>query len=83
MVRWGQALFRAYLFLRSLIYIVGILLGPYGVGLIELRDGCLTPSCCSGADEIVVIVSVFGCGLKIIRPLKLRAWDITVRLIGC
>jgi len=43
------SLFRAYLFPSLLIYlIVGILLGPYGVGLIGARRRCLTPSCCSG-----------------------------------
>lgn len=68
----------------ALIYlVVGILLGPYGFGLVQLRrDGIFNADLLERVTEFVVLVSVFGCGLKIIRPLKLRAWDITVRLIG-
>lgn len=68
----------------ALIYlVVGILLGPYGAGLVQLRrDEVFNAVILERLSEIVVLVSVFGCGLKIIRPLQLGAWDITVRLIG-
>lgn len=68
----------------AVIYlVVGILLGPYGAHLINLRrDGVFNAVLMERLTEIVVLISVFGCGLKIIRPLQLGAWDITVRLIG-
>lgn len=64
----------------ALIYlIVGILLGPYGAGLIQLRPNA---EFLERLSEFVVIVSVFSCGLKMNRPLKLWAWQTTARLIG-
>ncbi|MEH1870832.1 cation:proton antiporter [Nostoc sp.] len=68
----------------ALIYLlVGILLGPYAFGLIQLRrDEVFNAEVLERITELVVIISVFGCGLKIVRPLSLGAWDITVRLIG-
>ncbi|MGI2902675.1 cation:proton antiporter [Tolypothrix sp. VBCCA 56010] len=67
----------------ALIYlVVGILVGPYGLGLIKLRqEGTFNAEILEKITEFVVIVSVFGCGLKIVRPLRLKAWDITTRLI--
>ncbi|MEH2375867.1 cation:proton antiporter [Nostoc sp.] len=67
----------------AIIYlIVGIFLGPYGFGLIQLRrDGVFNAELLKRITELVVLISVFGCGLKIVRPLKLRVWDITTRLI--
>lgn len=67
----------------ALIYlVVGILVGPYGLGLIKLRqEGVFNAEILEKITEFVVIVSVFGCGLKIVRPLRLKAWDITTRLI--
>ena len=64
----------------ALIYlIVGVLLGSYGFGLIEIRPDT---QFLERLTEFVVIISVFGCGLKINRPLKLWAWRSTIRLIG-
>ena len=64
----------------GLIYlVVGILLGSYGFGLIEIRPDA---QFLERLTEFIVIVSVFGCGLKINRPLKLAAWQSTIRLIG-
>lgn len=64
----------------ALIYlIVGIALGPYGVRLIQQRPGA---EFLERFAEFVVIVSLFGCGLRINRPLKLWAWNSTIRLIG-
>ncbi|NMG11540.1 sodium:proton antiporter [Brasilonema sp. UFV-L1] len=67
----------------AIIYlIVGILLGPYGFGLIQLRrDQVFNAEVLERLTEFVVIISVFSCGLKIIRPLNFRTWDITTRLI--
>ncbi|MBW4614495.1 MAG: sodium:proton antiporter [Desmonostoc vinosum HA7617-LM4] len=68
----------------ALIYlVVGIILGPYGFGLIQLRkDNVFNAEILERLTEFVVIISVFNCGLKIVRPLRLKGWDITVRLIG-
>ena len=64
----------------ALIYlVVGVLLGSNGLGLIKIRPDT---QFLERLTEFVVIVSVFGCGLKINRPLKLQAWQSTIRLIG-
>ncbi|HAG79971.1 MAG TPA: sodium:proton antiporter [Cyanobacteria bacterium UBA12227] len=64
----------------ALIYlIVGILLSPYGFHLIQLRPEA---EFLERLTEFVVIVSLFSCGLKMNRPLKVWAWNSTVRLIG-
>ena len=64
----------------ALIYlVVGILLGSYGFNLIKVRPDA---QFLERLTEFVVIVSVFCCGLKINRPLKLWAWQSTIRLIG-
>lgn len=64
----------------AIIYlVVGIALGPYGLKLVQLRPDA---EFLERLTEFVVIVSVFGCGLKMNRPLNLWAWNITVRLIG-
>jgi sodium/hydrogen antiporter len=64
----------------SLIYlVVGVLLGSYGMGLVKIRPDA---EFLQRLSEFVVIVSVFGCGLKMNRPLKLWAWQSTIRLIG-
>lgn len=64
----------------ALIYlVVGIILGPYGLKLIQLKPNA---QFLERVTEFVVIISVFSCGLKMNRPLKLWAWGITARLIG-
>ncbi|MGL5065459.1 MAG: cation:proton antiporter [Microcoleus sp.] len=64
----------------ALIYLlVGIVLGPYGIKLIELRPDA---QFLERLTEFVVIVSLFSCGLKMNRPLQLWAWNSTTRLIG-
>ncbi|PAX53330.1 cation:proton antiporter [Brunnivagina elsteri] len=68
----------------ALIYlVVGIGLGPYGFGIVQLRtSGTFNAEFLERISELVVIISVFSCGLKIVRPLTLRTWDITIRLIA-
>lgn len=64
----------------ALIYLIaGILLGPYGVGIIDLQPDA---EFLERLTEIVVIVSLFACGIKMNRPLNPWAWHSTVRLIG-
>jgi sodium/hydrogen antiporter len=67
-------------FSYALIYlIVGISLGSYGFSLVNVRPDT---QFLEKLSEFVVIVSVFGCGLKMNRPLKLWGWQSTIRLIG-
>jgi sodium/hydrogen antiporter len=64
----------------ALIYLlVGIFLGQYGFGLIKLRPDA---EFLQRLTEFVVIVSVFSCGLKMNRPLTLKAWSSPIRLLG-
>lgn len=64
----------------ALIYLLaGIFLGPYGVGIVDMKPGT---EFLERLTEIVVIVSLFACGIKMNRPPNLRAWHSTVRLIG-
>ncbi|WP_413164907.1 cation:proton antiporter [Capilliphycus salinus ALCB114379] len=64
----------------ALIYLgVGILLSPYGLNLINLRPNA---NFLERLSELVVIISLFSCGLKMNRRLNLTSWNITVRLIA-
>ena len=64
----------------ALIYlVVGVCLGPYGFKLIEIRPEA---EFLEHLAEFVVLISLFSCGLKMKRPLKIRAWNSPVRLIG-
>lgn len=64
----------------ALIYLViGVALGPYGIKLIQIQPDTRF---LERFTELVVIVSLFSCGLKMNRPLRLWAWNSTIRLIG-
>ncbi|MEB3214363.1 MAG: sodium:proton antiporter [Leptolyngbyaceae bacterium] len=64
----------------ALIYLIaGVILGSHGVGWISLRPNA---EFIERLTEMVVIISVFGCGLKMQRPLRLGLWQSTIRLIG-
>ncbi|MCU0569884.1 MAG: sodium:proton antiporter [Oculatellaceae cyanobacterium Prado106] len=64
----------------ALIYLViGIILSPYGFNLIQIRPGT---EFLERATELVVLISLFSCGLKMNRPMRAWAWNSTVRLIG-
>jgi NhaP-type Na+/H+ or K+/H+ antiporter len=64
----------------ALIYLIlGMILGPYGIRLIEIRPDA---NFLERLTEFVVIVSLFSCGLKMNRPLNALAWNSTIRLIG-
>ncbi len=67
-------------FSYALIYlVVGILLGPYGIKLIELRPQA---EVLERLTEFAILISLFGCGLKMNRPFQAWAWNSTARLIG-
>lgn len=64
----------------ALIYlIVGILLSPYGFNLIQMRPEA---EFLERLAELVVLISLFSCGLKMNRALRLVHWNSTLRLIG-
>jgi sodium/hydrogen antiporter len=64
----------------ALIYlVVGFLLSPYGLNLIQVRPGA---AFLERLTESVVLISLFSCGLKMNRPLRAWAWHSTIRLIG-
>ncbi|PSN15260.1 sodium:proton antiporter [filamentous cyanobacterium CCT1] len=64
----------------ALIYlIVGFILSPYGFNLIRARPDA---ELLERLTEMVVLISLFSCGLKMNRPIKAWAWHSTVRLIG-
>ncbi|MEB3216346.1 MAG: sodium:proton antiporter [Nostocales cyanobacterium 94392] len=83
-VTLGSGLISRSAFSYAIVYlIVGIIIGPYGFGLFQLRrDGIFNVELLKRVTEFVVIISVFSCGLKISRPFRLAAWDITIRLIA-
>ncbi|MBD1858286.1 MULTISPECIES: cation:proton antiporter [Leptolyngbya] len=64
----------------ALIYlIVGIVLSPYGFNLIQVRPEA---EFLERVAELVVLISLFSCGLKMNRPMRFFAWRSTTRLIG-
>ena len=64
----------------ALIYLIfGVLLSPYGLNLVQLRPEA---KFLERVTELVVLVSLFSCGLKVNRPLTAWAWNSTIRLIG-
>lgn len=79
-VTLGSGWIKRLPFSFALIYlVVGVLLGSHGLNLVEVKPDA---QFLEKLTEFVVIVSVFGCGLKINRPLKFWAWQSTIRLIG-
>lgn len=64
----------------ALIYlVVGIILGPYGVNLVQLKP---ETEFLERLTEFVVLVSLYNCGLKMNRRLTLSRWNSTIRLLG-
>jgi len=79
-VGWGSEwIMRLPLSYAILYLVMGVVLGPYGIGLIPLQP---SKAFIERFTEFVVIVSLYNCGLKINRPLKRHLWESTIRLIG-
>jgi NhaP-type Na+/H+ or K+/H+ antiporter len=79
-VGWGSEwIMRLPLSYAILYLVIGIALGPYGIDLIRLQPNT---EFIEHFTEFVVIVSLYSCGLKISRPLKVPLWNSTIRLIG-
>jgi len=78
-VTLGSGLIQRLPLSYALIYLaVGVGLGPYGLGVLQLQPNY---AFLERLTELVVIVSLFSCGLKMNRPLKLPCWRATLRLI--
>lgn len=80
----GMALSESFLshlpLTTSLLYlIVGVFLGPYGVGLLRL-DPVNAPTVLHHLAEIAVIVSLFTAGLKLRVDWRDRVWTLPLRL---
>ncbi|MDB9527248.1 sodium:proton antiporter [Oscillatoria sp. CS-180] len=79
-VGWGSEWIARLPLSYAILYLVaGIILGPYGIGLIRLQPDT---QFIERFTEFVVIVSLYSCGLKISRPLRVSTWNSTIRLIG-
>jgi NhaP-type Na+/H+ or K+/H+ antiporter len=79
-VSWGSRWISKLPISYALIYLViGVFLGPYGIGLIRLQPQA---ELIERFTEFVVIVSLYSCGLKINRPPRFKEWSSTIRLIG-
>ncbi|MBE9099834.1 sodium:proton antiporter [filamentous cyanobacterium LEGE 07170] len=79
-VGWGSKwIARLPLSYAILYLIIGITLGPYGIGLLQIRP---ETQFLERFTEFVVIVSLYSCGLKISRPFRRSLWDSTIRLIA-
>ncbi len=64
----------------SLIYlIIGVLLGPYGIGLLDLHIEKNT-KLLEHLTEIAVIISLFNAGLKLRLPLAHKFWRLPLGL---
>ena len=75
----GSAISRLPLTTAMLYLVVGVLLGPYGAGLIQLNV-VTHAEALERVTEIAVIVSLFTAGLKLRSPVLDRRWLLAVRL---
>lgn len=80
LVTFGSGLISRLPLSYALIYlVVGIGLSPYGLNLLQVRPEA---KFLEHLTELVVLISLFSCGLKMNRPPKLAGWNATIRLIG-
>jgi len=64
----------------SLIYLVaGLLIGPLGLGLVDI-DPVRDAARVEVLAEVTVLVSLFAVGLRLREPLAWRAWRTPVKL---
>lgn len=64
----------------SLLYLlVGILLGPFFLGMIQL-DPVLELALLEKTTEVAVVISLFTTGLKLRLPLSDKGWRLPLRL---
>jgi sodium/hydrogen antiporter len=75
----GSVLKRLPLSTSTIYLVVGVLIGPYGWGLLRL-DPLENARLLEVLTEIVVLISLFTAGLKLSPPLTDRRWWIPLRL---
>ena len=64
----------------SLLYlVVGILLGPFFLGMIQL-DPVQQPALLEKVTEVAVVISLFTTGMKLRLPLSDKGWRLPLRL---
>ena len=64
----------------SLLYLIlGILLGPFFFGIIQL-DPVQQPGFLEKTTEVAVVISLFTAGLKLRLPLSDKGWRLPLRL---
>lgn len=79
-VSWGSEWIVRLPLSYAILYLgIGIELGPYGIELLQMQPNT---EFIERFTEFVVIVSLYSCGLKSNRSLKLSHWNSTIRLIG-
>lgn len=79
-VSWGAEWISRLPLSYAIVYLViGVILGPYGIGLIQLQPNT---EFLERFTEFVVIVSLYSCGLKINRVFSKAQWNAPIRLIG-
>ena len=79
-VSWGSGWIMRLPLSYAILYLgIGIVLGPYGIGL-HLNQP--NTEFIERFTEFVVIVSLYSSGLKTNRPLKLPYWNSTIRCYG-
>ena len=66
------------------IYVIGgalLALSPFALPLLDPREGGLQVAVLEHATELIVIVSLAGAGLAVDRPMGLKSWMSTWRLL--
>jgi NhaP-type Na+/H+ or K+/H+ antiporter len=67
----------------SLLYlVVGVLLGPFFLGMIQL-DRVQQPALLEKATEVAVVISLFTTGLKLRLPLSDKGWRLAPTARAC
>ncbi|MES2941525.1 MAG: cation:proton antiporter [Pseudomonadota bacterium] len=75
----GSFIARLPLSSAMLYLLVGMAVGPWGLGLLKL-DAIKDTSLLERLTEVAVLISLFTAGMKLALPLRHRSWRIPVQL---
>ena len=81
MVLIGTVLKRLPISTGIIYLLIGVALGPYGVGYLRI-DPLASATALEHISEIAVLISLFTVGLKLRVSVFDRAWRLTLRLAG-
>ena len=81
MVLIGTVLKRLPISTAIIYLLIGVALGPYGVGYLRI-DPLASAAALEHISEIAVLISLFTVGLKLRVSVFDRAWRLTLRLAG-